>query len=162
MQGEKIDAIIGKIAALRTKKGFSFENMAHELSITPSAYRKVETGETKLTVERLFQIVEILETSLSDILEIEKEVFQQNNSDNATGYLQKIENFYQDNKDTYEKLLKSKDEQIALLKSLLDKKLFLQNRVVPFIVISGYLDICISDENFVKMLFFINRSNKKS
>ena len=122
MEGDKINSVIQKIVAARTKKGLSFENIALELSITPSAYRKVETGETKLTVERLFQIAEILETSLSGILDIENEVFQQTNNENATGYLQKIENFYQDNKDTYEKLLKSKDEQIALLKGLLDKK----------------------------------------
>ena len=122
MEGDKINSVIQKIVAARTKKGLSFENIALELSITPSAYRKVETGETKLTVERLFQISEILETPLSEILEIESVVFQQSNSENATGYLQKIANFYQDNKDVYEKLLESKDEQIALLKGLLDKK----------------------------------------
>ena len=122
MQSNKIDSVIQKIITIRTKKGLSLENMALALSITTSSYRKVETGETKLTVERLFQIAEILEVSLSEILEIESVVFQQSNNENATGYLQKIANFYQDNKDVYVKLLESKDEQIALLKGLLDKK----------------------------------------
>jgi transcriptional regulator with XRE-family HTH domain len=67
--------------------------MANELSLTPAAYRKIETGETKLTLERLFQISEIL-----------------------------IENFYQENKEVYEKLIAAKDEQIEFLKSLLEKK----------------------------------------
>jgi transcriptional regulator with XRE-family HTH domain len=96
--------------------------MAHELSITPAAYRKTETGETKLTVERLFRISEILTASLTDLLEIgNNDVFQQTNNETATGcYQQKIENFFQENKEVYEKLLKSKDEQIALLIYLLE------------------------------------------
>ena len=79
-------------------------------------------GETKLTVERLFRVSEILSTSLSDLLEIGNDVFQQTNNENATGYQQKIENFHQENKDVYERLLQSKDEQIALLKSILEEK----------------------------------------
>jgi transcriptional regulator with XRE-family HTH domain len=95
--------------------------MANELSITPAAYRKIEIGETKLTVERLFQISEILSCPLSDLLEIDNAVFQQTNSANATGYLQQVANFYQENKEVYEKLIASKDEQIAFLKMLLEK-----------------------------------------
>jgi len=37
-------------------------------------------------------------------------------------YQQKIENFYQENKEVYEKLIASKDEQIVFLKELLGKK----------------------------------------
>lgn len=119
MKEENIGNIIKKISAIRQRKGLSYENMAHELSITPAAYRKVEMGETKLTVERLFQLSKILETSLSDLLEIGNDVFQQTNNESATGYQQKIENFYQENKEVYEKLLQSKDEQITLLKDML-------------------------------------------
>ena len=57
---DKINKIIKKIAEIRVKRGYSYENIADELSITPAAYRKIEIGETKLTVERLFQISEIL------------------------------------------------------------------------------------------------------
>jgi len=121
MENDKIKKVIKKIATTRIRKGFSYENMANELTITPAAYRKIETGETKLSVERLFQISEILNTSLPDLLEIGNDVFQQTNSESATGYQQKIENFYQENKEVYEKLLQSKDEQIALLKNLRGK-----------------------------------------
>jgi len=121
MENDKIKILIKKITAVRLQKGFSYENMAHELSITPAAYRKIETGETKLTVERLFLISEILNASLPDLLEIGNDVFQQTNNESATGYQQKIENFYQENKEVYEKLLQSKDEQIILLKDLLRK-----------------------------------------
>jgi len=96
--------------------------MAHELAITSAAYRKVETGETTLSVKRLFRLSEILNTSLTDLLEIGNDVFQQTNNESAIGYQQKIEHFYQENKEVYEKLLAAKDEQIALLKKGLSKK----------------------------------------
>jgi transcriptional regulator with XRE-family HTH domain len=118
MEKDRIERVIGKIAAVRTKKGYSYENMANELSISPAAYRKIETGETKLTVERLFRISELLKTPIQDLLEI-SELYQQINNEHSTGYLQKIENFYQENKEVYEKLLQSKDEQIELLKAML-------------------------------------------
>jgi transcriptional regulator with XRE-family HTH domain len=121
MEIEKITQVIKKITTERKKKGYTFDNMAYELSITPAAYRKIETGETKLTLERLFRIAEILRVSLADLLEIGNDIFQQTNNESATGYQQKIENFYQESKDVYEKLLQSKEEQIALLKSALKK-----------------------------------------
>jgi transcriptional regulator with XRE-family HTH domain len=96
--------------------------MVDELSITPAAYRKIEIGETKLTVERLFKIAEIFEIPLVELLELDKEVFQQTNNESSTGYQQKIAHFYQENKEVYERLLQSKDEQIALLNRLLEVK----------------------------------------
>ena len=121
MEKMKIENLIKKIASVRLKKGFSYENMAAELSITPAAYRKIEIGETKLTVERLFRISEILEIPLPELLELDQDLLQQINGDRATGYQQKTANFYQENKEVYERLLQSKDEQIELLKKLLEK-----------------------------------------
>ena len=122
MANNKVENLIRKITSTRLTKGFSYENMADELDLTPAAYRKIETSETKLTVERLFRIAEILQTPLTELLEIDDEFYQQTNSENATGYQQKIANFYQENKEVYEKLLQSKEEQIDLLKKLLEKK----------------------------------------
>jgi transcriptional regulator with XRE-family HTH domain len=122
MESEKIMQVIKRITTERKKRGYTFDNMAYELSITPAAYRKIETGETKLTLERLFRIAEILRISLSNLLEINNEAFQQINNESATGYQQKIENFYQENRDVYEKLLQSKEEQIAMLKGMLGKR----------------------------------------
>ena len=129
METEKVEKVIKNIASTRTKKGYTYENMAHELSITPAAYRKIETGETKLTVERLFHISKILNTSVPDLLEVGT-LLQQTNNESATGYqqkIEKIENFYQENKEIYEKLLQSKEEQIALLKTFLGKDHFSHN-----------------------------------
>ncbi len=89
--------------------------MADELNITSTAYRKIETGETKLSLERLFKISEILDSPFTDFLDIDKDVLTQHNHDNETVYQQKIENFYQENKEIYEQLIASKNEQIKLL-----------------------------------------------
>ena len=117
-----MEKIINKIREIRKDRGYSHEYMAHLLDISQVAYSKIEKNETKLTVERLFKIAEILEAKIEDILDIKADkVYKQDLKDNSIGH-QEIQNMYQDNKEVYEKLIASKDEQIALLKSLLDIK----------------------------------------
>lgn len=118
-----MEKIINKIRDIRKNKGYSHEYMAHLLDISQVAYSKIEKNETKLTVERLFKIAEILEAKIEDVLDIKADkIYNQNNNESGTfvGH-QEIQNMYQDNKEVYEKLIASKDEQIALLKSLLQK-----------------------------------------
>ena len=68
-----IEKVINKIVQERTKKGYSYENMAEELHLSVPAYRKLEIGETKLSVERLFQISMILEIPVGELLDLEKQ-----------------------------------------------------------------------------------------
>lgn len=117
--------IIENIKIIRKNKGISHEAMALNLGISQAAYTKLEKSETKLTVDRLFKIAEVLEVRMEDLLNLESKSFRQEiyNNESVTAISQQqIENLYQENKEVYEKLLKSKDEQIALLKSFLDKK----------------------------------------
>ena len=101
--------IIGKnIRKFRELKGYSQEYMANEMELTQASYAKLESNSTKISVERLFTIAKLLETDVADILE------------HSIGH-QEVQNLHQDNKEVYEKLLQSKDEQIALLKSLLSQ-----------------------------------------
>ena len=117
-----MEKIINKIREIRKDRGYSHEYMAHLLDISQVAYSKIEKNETKLTVERLFKIAEILEAKIEDILDIKADkVYKQDLKDNSIGH-QEIQNMYQDNKEVYEKLIIAKDEQIGLLKSLLEKK----------------------------------------
>ncbi len=70
------------------------------------------------------KIADILEVNISEILEIEQaNQFNQTTRDQSTGYLQKIENFYQKNKEQYQKIielyemqLKDKDDLINQLR----------------------------------------------
>ncbi|MCQ4142195.1 helix-turn-helix domain-containing protein [Chryseobacterium sp. EO14] len=117
-----MEKIIEKIAQQRSKKGYTFENMAYELNITPAAYRKIETGETKLSVERLMKISEILDEDLSNLLDINNKntIHNLSNEGNGNGYVEVINNDYKDIikdiKETYDKVIQSKDEQIKMLK----------------------------------------------
>lgn len=122
-----MEEILQRIKEYRKKKGFSYDTMAHELTTSPAAYRKIELNQTKLTVERLFQIAKILEVSVGSILDIEaNSQLNQINNDNSTGYLQQIENFHQENKERNEKIellyearIKDKDGMIAQLQKMI-------------------------------------------
>lgn len=111
----EMEKIIEKIAQLRNRKGYTYENMADELDLTTAAYRKIETGETKLSVERLFRISNILETPLQEFLDFEGITQNQNNYHNENVYQQKIDNFYQENKEITSELIKAKDQLISQL-----------------------------------------------
>ena len=112
----EIAQVIERIVQGLNKKGYTYENMAVELDLTTAAYRKIETGETKLTLERLFKISDILEVPVGELLAIEKSVNQQVNNGNSNVYNQKIDHFYQENREITEQLIKAKDELIAQLK----------------------------------------------
>ena len=124
-----MENVLEKIKEYRKKKGFSYKVMAHELHTSAAAYRKIETNQTKLTVERLQQIANILEAKLEDLLDIKAETeFKQTNNENATGYQQQIENYFQENKEQslkieklYEARLKDKELLIEQLQKLLEK-----------------------------------------
>ena len=110
-----MEKIIEKIAQYRNRKGYTYENVADELELTTAAYRKIETGETKLSVERLFRISNILETPIDELLDLDKNHFIQNNYNNESIVSQRIENFYQENKEITEQLIKAKDQLIEIL-----------------------------------------------
>ncbi len=114
--------IIGKnIRKFRELKGYSQEYMANEMELTQTSYAKLESNSTKISVERLFTIAKLLETDVADILELNKQtIYHQDIKEHSIGH-QEVQNLHQDNKEVYEKLLQSKDEQIALLKSLLSQ-----------------------------------------
>lgn len=113
----EMEKIIEKIAQQRNRKGFTYENMADELELTPAAYRKIETGETKLTVERLFRISNILETPVNEFLDFDKNQFVQNNYSSDSIFSQRIDNFYQENKEITDQLIKAKDQLIIYLQN---------------------------------------------
>lgn len=105
-KNEFMEKIIEKIAEIRNKKGFSYENVAQDLDLSTSAYRKIETGETKLTVERLRQLAEILETPIEDFLQIDSQKnFNQENKGKAKGVQVLGDNIFNEYYSASEKLL---------------------------------------------------------
>lgn len=124
---ETMEAVIEKIKEYRKKKGFSHENMADELQISQVAYSKIEKNETKLTVDRLYQISKILETPIYEFLDvIPNNIYnQQYFYDTSIGH-QEIQNLYQESKEKtqkietlYEERLNDKDKLISQLQDLI-------------------------------------------
>ncbi|MDY6025447.1 helix-turn-helix transcriptional regulator [Bergeyella zoohelcum] len=119
------------IRKIREQKGFSQEYMANVLNISQASYARMENEETKITVERLQKIAEILETSIIDFFNNDRYIINNQNYDNAYGNAY-VQNLTIENKDANEKLiasyeqriseyqerLKEKDEQISFLKTL--------------------------------------------
>ena len=115
-----IDKILKKIRDTRKNKGFSHENMAHELNMSPSAYNKLERSETTLSLERLLKIKDILDLPFSDLFELKTgDTFNQDLKDNAIG---NVQNLYQENKEINEKLIQTLQEEIVFLRGLFKEK----------------------------------------
>ena len=114
-----MEEILQQIKDIRNVKGFSYEYMANELDISTSAYRKIESNETKLTVERLFQIAEILQTPVDKLLGSKlSTVYYQNNNDNGTfNSFTEVEHYYhQENRETTQKLIQTLEQEIKHLR----------------------------------------------
>lgn len=96
-----MEQVLENIKRLRKKKGYIHEYTAQELDISQVAYSKLEKNDTKLSVERLYKLAEILETKVGDLLEVKpSNVYHQNNNDQGTfvGH-QEVQNLYEDNKE---------------------------------------------------------------
>ena len=117
-----MELIFKKIEQIRKEKGYSHEYMAHMLDISQAAYSKMVNNITKLSVERLYKIAEILDTPVGDILDIQsKNQFNQTNKDNSTGYLQKEYILYQENKEQLNKIIELYEARLKDKEDLIDQ-----------------------------------------
>ena len=105
--------IVSNIRRIRDQKGYSQDSMAVELGITQTAYSRIESGESKLTIDRLQEIAKILDTDISAFLDASKVTIQsQTNNDSANGY---VENLHIENKESAKKLIQSFEKLIQTL-----------------------------------------------
>jgi transcriptional regulator with XRE-family HTH domain len=65
----KIKAIAANIRHKREYRNYTQEYLAAKLDISQNAYSKIELGYTKITVERLFQIAEVLDFEVADLID---------------------------------------------------------------------------------------------
>ncbi|MFD2872415.1 helix-turn-helix domain-containing protein [Mucilaginibacter ximonensis] len=73
----KIKAIAAVIRKRREEKNYTQEYLAYKLNISQNAYSKIELGYTKITVERLFQIAEVLEIGAAEFLDADSKTAEQ-------------------------------------------------------------------------------------
>lgn len=57
-----------KIRAISTQQKISQEKMAERLDLTPQAYSKIESGKTKLSLDRIQQIAQILNIDVTELI----------------------------------------------------------------------------------------------
>jgi transcriptional regulator with XRE-family HTH domain len=62
------ERIAERIRMLRLQKGLSQQNIADELNLTVAAYSNIERGITGINLERLYQLSEIFNLTISEIL----------------------------------------------------------------------------------------------
>ncbi len=135
-----MEIVLNKIIEFRRKKGFSHEYMAYALNMSQPAYSKIEKNETKLSVDRLFEIAKVLDITVLELLDIDaRNTYNQELKDNAVGHQelkdhavahQQIENHYQENKQFFEKIeflyesrLKDKDVMLSQKSTQIDELL---------------------------------------
>ena len=114
--------IVSKIKRLRHEKGFSQPQMAEKLNMEKSVYARLETGQTYSWAKYLEELLKIFDITPDKFFEDIGTSIVINNKNCPYGGNGNIENLYAENRDVYEKLIASKDEQIVLLKNMLEKR----------------------------------------
>lgn len=123
---ETMEKVLEKLKEARKEKGLSHENMAIELGISQGAYTNLENNESKLSVERLLKISQILEKPVYYFFGVNpNNIYNQQHSQSPIGH---IDNLYQDNKEAYAKLseayeanIKSLKEEVEFLRKMAEK-----------------------------------------
>lgn len=113
------------IKRFRESRSFTQEYMSEVLGLSQRAYSSIENGQTQLTVDKLLDIADTLKVSVSDIIGYDSRYVYNNNFNNNATENKGSLIFNQDNleeyKELYERLIKSKDEEIETLKKVLEK-----------------------------------------
>jgi transcriptional regulator with XRE-family HTH domain len=114
------NSIADLVKKTRYEKNYSQDHIAKKLGITQKAYSKIENNETKLNVDTLTRIAEILEVDVASFFNSsEKPVLNdfstRTGGDNViykNNSIEKIEELYKE-------IIKAKDSEIETLKVLL-------------------------------------------
>ncbi|MDB5011539.1 MAG: helix-turn-helix protein [Mucilaginibacter sp.] len=72
VQNYRVKAIAAAIKNKRIYRNYTQEYLALKLHISQNAYSKIELGYTKITLERLFEIADILEFDVVEFLNADK------------------------------------------------------------------------------------------
>lgn len=114
---DRVKAAILNIKRFREIKDLTREQMASDLNLSLSGYAKLERGEIEITLNRLFEIADILEVDVSQILNFDaKYIFNISNSQGVQGF-DKGGNYHFHTQDIYrEKYIAKLEEEIQNLK----------------------------------------------
>lgn len=115
---ERIMTADTKLRVLRIGRNWSQEELADKIGISQAAYAKLESGKTRLTIDRAQQLADVYEIEPEYFFSTEKAVH--NNigeaSNSNSGYIDTYNNAIIP-KETFDKLIDEKSEIIRMLKS---------------------------------------------
>jgi transcriptional regulator with XRE-family HTH domain len=108
--------IADNIKKFRELKNVTRDQMAAELDMSLSGYGKLERGEVDITINKLYKISDILEVSVSQMMNFDvSNIFNVHGNQTVNGVEVKEQHYYSDQyKDKYIKML---EEEIERLKT---------------------------------------------
>ncbi len=107
-----------KIRKIREIRDYKQEYIASQLDISIKAYSKLERGETKLTVDRLYEIAQILKVKPEEIIRFsEEQVFS--NSGSSRG--EKSTDRFLSERGMYKQQIRHLEGEISFLRKLLNR-----------------------------------------
>lgn len=112
-----------KIRFMRQLEGWSQEQMAEKLEMSPNGYANIERGATDVQISRLERIAEIFGMTLTDLMSFGEKNILYFHGDNNQHILQ-TQNMHPEAIITelqkYQILLQEKDKEIQYLKEIID------------------------------------------
>lgn len=127
MNTQQFETIADRLKKMRLEKNVSQDFLAKKLGFTQKAYSKIENNETKLNVEVLQRISEVLEVPIESFFNNNSQPIL-NDFSNRTGgdnviyknnSTEKIDELYKQLLDAKDEVIKSKVDEIENLKYLL-------------------------------------------
>jgi len=112
-----MDEIINRIFETRKKRGYSLEYMGNEIGVSESAYRKMEKGEVRLTLENFIKIAKTLKVSEAELLScaLPLETADKNRKSENSEPLPGIESYQKENKEITIRLIDCLEKQVLYL-----------------------------------------------
>jgi transcriptional regulator with XRE-family HTH domain len=121
-----MNAVALKIKKLRSNIGLTQEQMADKVHLSVKAWQKIENGITKLDLDRLNQIAEILEISLVDLINSDGSYVHQEIQQNENIYNKEVTinegGVTNAERELFNKAIADKDKEIEFLRSMLQSK----------------------------------------
>ena len=114
-----------KIRKIRVIKGYSQEYVSDLLKISQAAYSDIETGKTKMTMQRLKEIAYVFDLEINHLINFsEKEVLENtinNNLKKCQDEKKIIIDLFDNERELYKDLINNLKREIMYLKNKLDK-----------------------------------------
>jgi len=123
------ETVAARLKQIRLKKNYSQEYVASKIGLSQKAYSKIENNETRLNVETLLLLSEVLETPIAEFFTNSKNPILNDFSSARTGdnviYKQeadkKMEELFEKLLAAKDEIIRSKVEEINSLKLVIDK-----------------------------------------